>query len=303
MLSANRILILRGGALGDLILTFPLFRALREARPKAWIELAAYAPQGRLALAAGLADSLRSLDNAEFAALFSAHAAAADDGAWLRSFDLVVSFLHDPSGVVEKRLRRSCRGSVICRSPLVQTGHAADHFLAVASDIGLRPSLRYPRITIPASESGQRQTIMLHPGSGSPRKNWPLEHFIALAEQIAMVGLGMPAWFTGEAEDAQRGLLERMNTRFRILDRMELFEAARYLAGCRAYVGNDSGATHLAAALGIPVVAVFGTTDPAMWGPRGPNVTVVRACQPAAGGLADRGPDEVLAALAAAITG
>ena len=84
---AGRILILRGGALGDLILTFPLFQALRGAWPNAWLELAAYSPQGQLAVASGLVNRLKSLDDAAFAGRFSAEAdLAVEQVEWLRSF-------------------------------------------------------------------------------------------------------------------------------------------------------------------------------------------------------------------------
>jgi ADP-heptose:LPS heptosyltransferase len=54
----------------------------------------------------------------------------------------------------------------------------------------------------------------------------------------------------------------------------DLYELARWLAGARLYVGNDSGITHLAAAVGTPVLALFGPSDPGIWAPRGENVRV-----------------------------
>jgi heptosyltransferase III len=59
-----------------------------------------------------------------------------------------------------------------------------------------------------------------------------------------------------------------------------LFDLARWLAGAALYIGNDSGITHLAAAVGIPVIALFGPTSPDIWAPRGPNVTVLREPTP-----------------------
>jgi len=55
-----------------------------------------------------------------------------------------------------------------------------------------------------------------------------------------------------------------------------LYELACWLGRARLYVGNDSGITHLAAAAGAPVLALFGPTDPSVWVPRGPNVRVAR---------------------------
>ncbi len=57
----------------------------------------------------------------------------------------------------------------------------------------------------------------------------------------------------------------------------DLYELACWLAAARIYIGNDSGPTHLAAAVGTPVVALFGPTDPAVWAPRGPRVAIAAA--------------------------
>jgi ADP-heptose:LPS heptosyltransferase len=71
----------------------------------------------------------------------------------------------------------------------------------------------------------------------------------------------------------------------------DLYELARWLAGARAYVGNDAGITHLAAAVGTPVVAIFGPTDPGLWAPRGPRVRIV------AGDLDKISAEEVVSAV------
>jgi heptosyltransferase-3 len=72
-------------------------------------------------------------------------------------------------------------------------------------------------------------------------------------------------WTAGPDETLDRA------TRFE-----NLFDLARWLAGAALYIGNDSGITHLAAAVGIPVIALFGPASPDIWAPRGPNVTVLR---------------------------
>jgi ADP-heptose:LPS heptosyltransferase len=56
----------------------------------------------------------------------------------------------------------------------------------------------------------------------------------------------------------------------------DLYRLACWISQARLYVGNDSGITHLAAATGVPVLALFGPTDPAVWAPRGANVRVAR---------------------------
>lgn len=133
--------------------------------------------------------------------------------------------------------------------------------------------------------------VAIHPGSGSPRKNWPRGRFEALVPALAA---GRP-WLLveGPADRDAAGRLARLPGA--VVGR----DLAPRLLGCllaRAapYVGNDSGVSHLAAAWGAPVLALFGPTDPAVWAPVGPRVTVLRSRDGTMDGLA------VAAVLAAA---
>lgn len=100
---------------------------------------------------------------------------------------------------------------------------------------------------------------VLHPFSGSPRKNWPLSRFEELARALAA---GMPVEWAARPDQVR---FENLN------------ELGRWLAGARVYIGNDTGVTHLAAAAGVPTVALFGPTDPRVWAPRGARVRVIAA--------------------------
>ena len=104
---------------------------------------------------------------------------------------------------------------------------------------------------------------MIHPFSGSARKNWPLEKFRALAAKLPMP----VRWCAGEDDP-------HLPDAIHIGD---LYEMACFLARARLYIGNDSGITHLAAAVGTPTLAIFGPSNPAIWAPRGDHVRVVRA--------------------------
>ncbi|HJS58510.1 MAG TPA: glycosyltransferase family 9 protein [Vicinamibacteria bacterium] len=117
--------------------------------------------------------------------------------------------------------------------------------------------------------------LALHPGSGSPRKNWPVERFAALADALApqepfalIDGPADRAVSARLASIAQRAVLAR--------DRSVSFVAA-LLQRARLYVGNDSGVSHLAAAVGTPTLALFGPTDPVVWAPVGVAARTLRA--------------------------
>jgi len=123
----------------------------------------------------------------------------------------------------------------------------------------LPPAVAIPRIQCPAVP---RRFAVIHPFSGSARKIWPLERYAQVAERLSSQ---MPVeWCAGPSEELANA---------RRFD--DLYELACWLARARRYVGNDSGITHLAAAVGTPVVALFGPTDPRMWAPRGPAVRIV----------------------------
>ena len=156
--------------------------------------------------------------------------------------------------------------------PVDCTMHAADFF---ASQVGA-PGPAIPRIECPPGDGG---FAVIHPFSGSPKKCWRLDRFQALAHLIEP---HMPVrWCAGPEE--------RLPAAVRIAD---LYDLGCWLASARVYVGNDAGITHLAAAVGTPVVALFGPTEPRIWAPRGPRVRVI-----AKAALEDITVDEVLAAV------
>ena len=342
-----RILILRGGALGDFILTLPAIRALRRQWPSATIELIGHPRIAALAVVAGLINRVRSLDASAMAAWFVPRRVwperERDD---IASFDLILSYLSDADGVVQANLRAAGAKRVIACSPVVTSGHAADHFLRPVIELGGQrrrlfdvaaavtpwpseestpsrarlPELKSPCIDIatpisaepllPWPEALREQgwywlkelglagdVISLHPGSGSSLKNWPVEKFAILADRVRQSMSAQPLFILGEADAAAARELPRLAPAVPVLTNRTLKEVASVLAVSRGYVGNDSGITHLAAALGIPVVALFGPTDAATWGPCGANVVVLQGRNPTSESLAAIEPDAVSRAL------
>ncbi len=132
--------------------------------------------------------------------------------------------------------------------------HAADFFLA---QTGRAAGPAIPKIACPRVRGDY---VVIHPFSGSPKKNWPLDCYRELARRLPYP----VRWCAGPEEPLEGAV------RFD-----DLYELACWIAGARLYIGNDSGITHLAAAVGTPVIALFGPTDPAVWAPRGERVRVV----------------------------
>ncbi len=285
------VVVLRSGALGDFVLTLPVLSALREGLPGADIVYVGRDGFGRLARLAGLADRTISQETPAVVAL---HSGVTDAGGrFVRTagrVDLAISFLG--SDDVARNLLHAGAGEVLSCSarPKAAGVHASDHLLSVLRGRLDVPSPAVPRIEVPAALKARARAILgeggipsgrylvLQPGSGAPRKNWPAGRFRELA-RLARCEMGLAvAVVLGPAEldrDPDRAS-EFASVADTVLESPQLPVLAGLLAGAAAYVGNDSGVSHLAAACGAPTVAVFGPTEPAAWAPRGPHVRMIR---------------------------
>jgi len=116
--------------------------------------------------------------------------------------------------------------------------------------------------------------ICLMPGSTWPSKSWPREHFLALAGKARLAGLGV-AVLGSPDEQAICAYVARDATH-NLCGATSLVQAAAWLRGARAALGNDSGLSHLAAACGTPTLALYGATDPGGSSPWGPRSRILR---------------------------
>jgi ADP-heptose:LPS heptosyltransferase len=122
--------------------------------------------------------------------------------------------------------------------------------------------------------------ILLHPGAGSIRKRWPVFNFLKVEVLLKTKGMN-PEFILGPAEEDLADEFSGPGRTVQILS--ELQDLTTLLNSAGGYIGNDSGATHLAAFSGVPTVAIFGPADPGRWAPVGRSVEIVRpelACLP-----------------------
>jgi ADP-heptose:LPS heptosyltransferase len=132
----------------------------------------------------------------------------------------------------------------------------------------LRPS------DAPSRRQGERIAVM-HPGSGSARKNWPAERFAEVAQWLRSSSWTV-RWLAGPADTDSLSLLRAALPRPpHVVQPPDVTSLASEISTADLYVGNDSGVTHLSGRLGVPTVAIFGPTRPETWGPRGPIVRAV----------------------------
>lgn len=277
----QRALVIRGGALGDFLLTLPVLTALREAAPAAHIEALAYPSFARLAADTRIINAVRSIEYGPMAGFFSRDASL-DAGLreYFGSFDLIISYLYDPDEIFAANLARCGSGKlVVGPSRLSEKSHAIDQLAAPLSELGLPLASR--AVFLPfAAEQNAHPTLALHPGSGSPSKNWAPEKWRQLAAALLAEYPGLRvAIIGGEADSAALAALRQLPPDEHLVfwENLPLHELARQLAGCAAYVGHDTGISHLAAATGCPSLLLFGPTDPGIWAPPHPQVRILRA--------------------------
>lgn len=246
-----RRLVIRPGGIGDLILSLPALETLRTGYLEVWVS-------GRNVPLVRIADRVRSIADTGLDLL-----GVTDPPAPLlnqmRAFDSIVSWY----GANRPEFREAADELALpitfhaALPPGDCTQHATDFYL---EQVGCPPGA----IPLIQCDAAREPFAVIHPFSGSPRKNWPLEKFRALAHGLER---GMPVrWCAGREDPPLAGAV--------YID--DLHELACWLARASLYIGNDSGITHLAAAVGTPVLALFGPTDPTIWAPRGGHVRVAR---------------------------
>ena len=287
----KEILLVRQGGLGDLLAVLPSLSFLRAAFPFSRLTLVCREEYGRLLLATGLLDVLESPSRARFSGLFSEPGSLPEDTAsWLAGFDFVLGWMQGPAGrVMEKSITRSGKP---CRTIVYEPGREIsvsryffeatkesfkvgaansprldDHiFLPITSEKRITGRSALEKLGI---RRGERFAV-IHPGSGSRTKRWPLQNFLTVAAHLSRKGVpGLLV--TGEAEaeleaELDRSVLPRSWTR---LSKPDIFDLAVYLAESTLYIGNDSGVTHLAGACGTRVLAVFRNEFVSAWRPNG----------------------------------
>jgi len=286
-------LVIRSGAVGDFIFTLPALAALRQASPNAHISVMGHPEMLALVDGRCYADDIYSIDKAEVATLFSKTAQVAPSLAHrLSQYDLIIAYLSDADGILRENLSSVCNGRVVLFSPILPENgqtHIVDHLLKPIKSIGIKVIDMCPvlRLSSEDCQAGSRllqdlgidlnqNIVAVHPGAGSPAKCWPADRYARLIDDLAAYCTVLVV--TGPADSSTTetvlGLVDHGDKIVR-LERMSLLTVTQALACCSAYIGNDSGITHVAAALEIPVVAIYGPTDPVLWGVLGKNVTIL----------------------------
>ncbi|MGD0540413.1 MAG: glycosyltransferase family 9 protein, partial [Tepidisphaeraceae bacterium] len=270
----RNVLIFHAGALGDFVRSWPLGLALGRLYPQSRIIFITHRQKGQLAeralrlesmdIEAGwhhlfgdpaqLPDPCRKKLQAAHS-IFTYLSKAGD--AWMSA----VAAIAPQANLVS--VNESLLGS-LSSVPVVRA--AVSQILASIAASGIR----YPRKTYAAP-------VAVHPGSGSPAKCWPLDSYLSLIEMLQAAGHPCRI-LLGEVERERWPAehIHRLESAAQTVQPATYVDLLQELCQCRAFVGNDSGPGQLAGILGLPSVILFGPTDPAVWKPLGPSVTIIR---------------------------
>jgi heptosyltransferase-3 len=302
---AQRAVILQPGALGDCILTLPLVKVLKEVLNLGAVDIIGHTEYIGVFPGRSCVDGVRSLDSTDLHRLF-VEPAKFDLSDWdplintFAAYNWIVTFLGEPGSNFEQNLifTANCSHSAevitLSLKPGSDRRHIAEFYLRqFARQGGLAPEQTktdLDKVLIRVTEADRycgvelldqtgidvsKRLVVIHPGSGGQRKCWHLENFIAIARDIRARGHEV-LFLLGPAE------VERMHsaeeTRIRSIARrvshLSLTQVVGILSCADAFVGNDSGVTHLAAGIGLRTFVLFGPTDPGTYKPIGPAVTV-----------------------------
>lgn len=278
----GRILIIRGGALGDFILTLPVLAALRAQFPRVGVEVLGYPHIAKLALIGGLADRVHPIEARALAGYFSTAGPTDDTMAeFFDGFALIISFLYDPDAIFHTNVARVSRAQFIAgphRPNPRADRHAVDTFLEPLRQLAIFDAEVRPRLQPTRIDPGPGRWIAAHPGSGSETKNWPEWCWAGLLRRILEHTDHNVLLVGGEAEGERLEHLARdlPEARVRIVRSRPLDEVAGRLRGCCHFIGHDSGITHLAASVGLPCVVLWGPSELNHWRPRGEDILVLQ---------------------------
>ncbi len=295
-------LIIQPGAIGDSILTLPLVRLIRRQAYIRHVDVMGHLDHIGFWETRSDIDHAISMDSISLHPLFT-HSdrfdrrQAAAVMPFFRKYQLVVTFLYDEEGHFEQNLILASAATHILQiiplelKPRPDYPHHTSRFFAEnylkhfpGSEIQIDDHLFSPPLIRP--HAGDRllgetllrkhrlrpeePLVFIHPGSGGREKCWPIEHFLSFARRLAEADQ-KPVFLLGpvELERFAPADMERIERQYPVFKNLPLDHLTALLACGKGYLGNDSGITHLAAAINLPGIALFGPTNPIHWRPLG----------------------------------
>ncbi len=305
-------LVIQPGALGDSILTLPLIRLIRSRwRNDHDLACDMMGHRDTLNFLQGRTDvdQVISMDGMSLHRLFVSNDSFAIEvsdplALLLNRYDLIITFLSDPEGHFERNLitatikNRTIDIVTLQLTPPGDYPHHVSRFMIeqfsremphseITVDYDFTKTNYITPFSIDRNMGAQilrqngvdlvKNVVVLHPGSGGKAKCWPAENFSAMAIKL-LENDCEPVMLLGPAEER----LEKSDyfadiTQIPVIKKLTVDEVLATLSCSQAYIGNDSGISHLAGAMGIPIYVLFGPTKPENWAPLGEKKVIYQS--------------------------
>lgn len=267
----GKVIVLHPGALGDIVLTLPYLFELHNRR----IVISLYTQSWLTELHSifKFIDEWYSLESGNIYKLFGNNFSP-EEIPYFRDCSKIIA-LFKQEGELKNNLHK-LKVPFICNSfipPLNFKKHVTEHLSEI---FGFTPGTEF----IWTKEHFQKtDSIIIHPGSGNILKNWGVENYVKLADELKKMGENV-IFLLGPAEIKISHILKDAGKT--LFSSGRLSDVYRLLRSAKLYIGNDSGITHLSAITGTRTIALFGPTDPGVWKPPGKNVSIIRnsSCSP-----------------------
>lgn len=304
----GRILVIRGGAIGDFILTLPVLRALRERFPNVDVEVLGYPHIVQVALVGGLADRVSAIEARGMARFFARNGTLdAALASYFSEFSVIVSYLYDPDKIFLENVTRCTDAQFIVgphKPDEDENIHATEALLKPLERLAIFDADPVPRLDFPdgapkvlldselAGNGNPKQWLAAHPGSGGEKKNWPEANWADLIQRLIRETDLRVLMVGGEAEGERVSRLAALvpEKRLRIARSLSLVEVALLLSQCHAYIGHDSGISHLAGAVNLKGILLWNDTNATVWKPRTDRLRLITSTD----GLSRVCPDTVI---------
>jgi heptosyltransferase III len=285
----KNLLTIHQGALGDVVTSFMSLLLLRERYSR--IDLICCHSIGRIAENLKVIDRSFSLEAAAFSYLFEKKQDKFNDRLinLLKSYDCIILFSFSKD--LAENLKYASGGKVFQIPPRPKPSqkiHVGQYLISCMVDAKLLKE-KTENDFLDASQDFRdpdfrEKKVFIHPGSGSLMKNWPLQNFLKLDKMLSEDGFE-PIFLLGPAEEgvAETILKNRLSDKKKVSQLFDSVELVNTLKTGGAFIGNDSGVSHLAAFIGVPTLVIFGPTQPLRWRPMGRKIETISSrfdCEP-----------------------
>jgi len=289
---ARQALFIHQAAIGDFLVCLRLLDLWNNCEARYRWSYLGKPSLGSLAQALGVIERYYDFEAGHWHHLFvRCNALPSEVERFFGQFSLILNALGPPDAVVSTNLAKLAPGEICHIDPMLPNGFTGHYWEHLVRQIDPRaedsqPAESYkpsPDMVNSAREIfadrgvDPHRLVFIHPGASGPAKRWPMENFLQLAQAIRSHQL-TPGFLIGPVEQEQfsQASIDQLRRTAPVWANLPLEQLAAMLHLSAAYVGNDNGISHLAAAVGTSTFVIFVATNPLNWQPLGPRVVVLK---------------------------